>query len=231
MFICEFLSQSGTYHIRSGADNEDRIAIRSGGGLTTAVLCDGAGSFGAGACAAALISEMLASFLHTQFELLYGADGEESRMLLLERIERTLRAHARWTDTPVQELACTILAAAVHEDGRCLCLHLGDGIILQKNRCEARTSVVSCPMTGLVPHSTYLTMNCDLRSYLRMYRWQSRELESLLLLSDGAAEHLVRLQGGDGWVYNGGEPDIRDIRERLGKCSPQDDHSAVLIRR
>ena len=88
MFICEFLSQSGTYHIRSGADNEDRIAIRSGGGLTTAVLCDGAGSFGAGACAAALISEMLASFLHTQFELLYGADGEESRMLLLERIER-----------------------------------------------------------------------------------------------------------------------------------------------
>lgn len=231
MLKCESLSLPGTVHLRSGKENEDRIAVLSRKDLTAAVVCDGAGSFGAGAAAAELVSEMLAAYLIKRFDALCTADGEQARLVLLGRIEKTLRAYARRTGTPAQELACTILAAAVHEDGRCLCLHLGDGIILQKNRCEVRPSVVSCPMTGLVPHSTYLTMNCDLNSYLRLYRWQSEETGQLLLLSDGAAEHLVRLRGGDGWVYTDGEPDLCAIRRRLGKCTPRDDHSAVLLSR
>ena len=86
-------------------------------------------------------------------------------------------------------------------------------------------------MTGLAPHSTYLTMNCDLHRYLRVYRWESAALEQLLLLSDGAAEHLVRLQGGDGWVYSASAWDIHSIHTLLRTANPRDDHSVLLITR
>ena len=225
----DYLSFTGTDHLGLSRANEDRIRILTRNGLTAAAVCDGAGSFGAGAVAAELVSDALTALLHARFDALFAAPTDELRSILAETVEQTLLSHAVRTGTPARELACTILAAAVHEDGRCLCAHLGDGIILQKNKEDDRPSVVSCPMTGLAPHSTYLTMNCDLNRYLRLYRWETRSLERLLLFSDGAAEHLVRLQGGDGWVYTAGEPDIQAIRSRLHAAKPRDDHSVLLI--
>ena len=227
----DFLSFPGEDHLHMGRANEDRIRIESRDGLTAAVVCDGAGSFGSGAEAAELISNALAQLLHRRFEALYAQPGDQVRTLLVRTVERTLGRYSRSSGIAKEALACTILAAAVHEDGRCICIHLGDGIILQKDRDQDRTSVVSCPMTGLAPHSTYLTMNCELERYLRFYRWQASSLERLVLLSDGAAEHLVRLRGGDGWVYAAGEPEICSIRRRLYSVKPRDDHSAVVISR
>lgn len=227
--ICEYLTFPGSYHLHLGTANEDRVRVLSRDGLTAAAVCDGAGSFGSGAEAAELVADALTTLLHGDFDALFSAPGDRVRELLTGAVEQTLHGHSRRSGIPAKELACTILAAAVHEDGRCLCVHLGDGIILQKNKGDDCPSVVSCPMTGLAPHSTYLTMNCDMGRYLRLYRWESPDLERLLLLSDGAAEHLVRLRGGAGWVYTAGEPDIRSIRTRLHAAHPRDDHSALLI--
>ena len=211
MIVHDYFSFPGGVHMQSGADNEDRISVRTRNALTTAVLCDGAGSFGSGAEAAELTAGTLTRLLARRFDALFAADGDEARLEAIQAVERALRGHSRRTGTPVRELACTILAAAVHEDGRCICLHLGDGIILQKNGSDGDFSVVSSPMTGLAPHSTYLTMNCDLGRYLRLYRWECADLSRLMLLSDGAAEHLVRLRGGAGWVYTG----AADIRFKI----------------
>ena len=227
----DYLSFTGTDHLGLSRANEDRIRILTRNGLTAAAVCDGAGSFGAGAVAAELVSDALTALLHARFDALYAAPTDELRSILAETVEQTLLSHAVRTGTPARELACTILAAAVHEDGRCLCAHLGDGIILQKNTDDHSLSVVSCPMTGLAPHSTYLTMNCDLHRYLRVYRWESAALEQLLLLSDGAAEHLVRLQGGAGWVYSASAWDIHSIHTLLRTANPRDDHSVLLITR
>lgn len=229
--IHAYLSCPGSDHIHLGRANEDRIRILAGDGLTTAAVCDGAGSFGAGAEAAELVSDALTALVHREFDALFSQPAAQARSRLICAVEDLLRTHSRRCHIREQEFACTIVAAAVHEDGRCLCIHLGDGIILQKNEGESCPSVVSCPMTGLAPHSTYLTMNCDLGLYLRLYRWKSPELRQLLLLSDGAAEHLVRLRGGAGWVYTAGEPDIQAIRARLHAANPRDDHSALLISR
>lgn len=232
IFKLDYFSLPGGDHMRSGRDNEDRISVRTHRAVTAAVLCDGAGSFGSGAEAAELTADALTRLLIRRFDALYKAPGDEVRLSAIQTIERTLHNYSRRTGIPARELACTILAAAVHADGRCICLHLGDGIILQKNGADGDYSVVSSPMNGLAPHSTYLTMNCDLGRYLRLYRWETADLDRLMLLSDGAAEHLVRLSGGAGWVYTGSPGSgISALREGLIEKHPRDDCSTVLISR
>lgn len=227
----ECFSAPGSHHLDLAVPNEDRILVSCREDLTAAAVCDGAGSFGFGAQAAEVMCQTVTALLLAEFDAFYHASSQQMRERLATAAENALREYARCHRIREQELACTVLAAAVHADGRCLCVHLGDGIILQKNKDDHRLSVVSCPMTGLAPHSTYLTMNCDLLHYLRIYRWESASLEQLLLLSDGAAEHLVRLQGGAGWVYTAEGSDLRTIRTRLRTSNPRDDHSAVLLTR
>ena len=234
IFILHHASFSGTGcdHLHKGLANEDRISVQSRPGLTAAVICDGAGSFHSGAAAAELTAAFLSAFLLEHFEALYTQLGDRAQRTLAEAVEERLRAYEAHTGTAARELACTILAAAVHEDGRCICLHLGDGIILQQNTPDAVPSVVSSPMTGLAPHSTYLTMNCDLHRFLRFYRWECAHLSAIVLLSDGAAEHLVKLSGGAGWTYTApGGLSLPHIRAFLSKKHPRDDHSCALISR
>lgn len=228
----ELFSRPGSFHIQTGAPNEDRAAVVTRGGVTAAVVCDGAGSAPHGADAAALTARTLAPMLAKEFTALFEADGASFRLRILRAVEQALEQYSLRAGIEAGELACTILAAAVNDRGQCICLHLGDGILLQKRRQEDGPSVVSAPMTGLAPHSTYLTMNCDLSRFLRCYRWEDAHLEQLLLLTDGAAEHLTRLQGGKGWVYTGPLPmDLTAMLPHLTRMCPRDDHSAVLLTR
>lgn len=228
----DYFTGTGSDHRQRGAGNEDRICVRTRPGLTAAVICDGAGSFGSGAAAAELTASHLSVFLLEQFEDLYVGLADPVQRTVVQTVERCLAGYAQENGIESADLACTILAAAVHEDGRCICLHLGDGIILQQNAREDAPSVVSSPMTGLVPHSTYLTMNCDLHRYLRFYRWQCDDLTGIVLLSDGAAEHLVRLSGGSGWVCTTpAGMSAAQLCAVLSRRRPRDDHSCVVLTR
>lgn len=228
----DYFSRPGDLHLRSGKSNEDRISILECNRLTAIALCDGAGSSPSGAAAAELTARTLTGLLTERFQELYTADGDSARLIAVQAVEQCLRSHSLETGTPPEDLACTILAAAVDVEGRCICLHLGDGIILQRNSFDDGPSVVSCPMTGLAPHSTYLTMNCDMTRYLRYYRWQCPQLAQLMLLTDGAAEHLVCLHGGRGWVYTAQQSlDIPELLTHLIQRNPRDDYSTALISR
>lgn len=170
--------------------------------------------------------------LKEEFREFYFSDGAAARMRMVRMVTQRLAAYSRESGIPLQELACTILAAAMDEDGRCVCFHLGDGIILQKDRDDRELRVVSVPMNGLTETSTYLTMNCEMWRYLRYCRWQSDGIEQLLLLTDGAAEHLVRRQGGAGWKFRPDVPaDLECMRSHLRQSHPADDCTAALITR
>lgn len=225
-----FFTFTGQAHAAARQPGEDHAAAYDETALSVAVVCDGAGSAAAGGAAAALVSRFLARTLAEQFQEFYLCDGATARMRVTRQVTEKLQAHSRISGIPEQELACTILAAAMDKDGRCVCFHLGDGIILQKDRGREKLSVVSAPMNGLTSHSTYLTMNCEMWRYLRYYRWQSAETEQLLLLSDGAAEHLVRRQGGAGWTFN---PDLSTdpdcLQHYLHRQKPIDDYTMAQI--
>ena len=229
---CNFFSLPGSDHLHMNSENEDRLAVAVHDGVTAAVLCDGAGSARYGAAAAETTAQTLSGLLAREFSKLFEADGAGLRLRIIDTLEQALLRQSQHLGAPAEEFACTILAAAMDGQGRCICLHLGDGILLQQFPGQLRPTVVSPPMTGLAPHTTYLTMNCDLSRYLRFYRWQDRNLSSLLLLTDGASEHLSRLQGSLGWSYTGPVPlDLPAMRTHLIRQHPRDDHSALLLTR
>lgn len=225
-----FFTFPGRFHAAAQQPNEDHAAAYDENDLSVVIVCDGAGSAAAGGTAAALVSRLLARTLAEQFSSLYHCDGTTARMRITQLVTQALQAHSRLSGVPEQALACTILAAAMDREGRCVCFHLGDGIILQKDRGRDALSVVSVPMNGLTGRSTYLTMNCDMWRYLRYCRWQSAETQQLLLLSDGAAEHLVRRRGGDGWTFLPDLPTAPDqLQQYLQQKSPNDDYTMAQI--
>lgn len=225
-----FFTCPGQFHTAARMPGQDHAAAYDENDLSVVIVCDGAGSAAAGGTAAALVSRLLARILAEQFQEFYLCDGATARMRLTQLVNQTLQEHSRLSRIPEQELACTILAAAMDRSGRCVCFHLGDGIILQKDRSGGKLSVVSAPMNGLTGHSTYLTMNCDMWRYLRYYRWQSADTQQLLLLTDGAAEHLVQRSGGAGWTFR---PDLsadpEHLQRYLQEKEPEDDYTLAQI--
>lgn len=208
---------------------EDQGAWKSMADVSAAVLCDGAGSFSGGAAAARLTAGLLSEVLCSRFEELYCSDGGTARLTVSRMVTELLTEYSRSTGIPGRELACTILAAAMDSRGRAVCFHLGDGIILQRDRGEY--SPVTGPRRGAVPGSTYLTMNCCLWQHLRFCRWQSDTLERLLLMTDGAADHAAERQPG-GWCFRPDpETEPEELRRWLQRQKPRDDYSAAMLTR
>ncbi|MBQ2724543.1 MAG: protein phosphatase 2C domain-containing protein [Clostridia bacterium] len=186
MIYTSAVSLAGRYHAERGMNSQDRYSAVSGNDCSAAVLCDGAGSFAAGELAAELVSGTLAEFLCRSFEECFAEKQDVLLRRLVMIVEDTLNVCAREKGLDPGEMACTILAAVMHEDGRCLCLHLGDGMILRRRQHGNGLELVSRPANGIDSSSTYLTMNCSLFEHLRLFRWKQEDIEGIFLLTDGS---------------------------------------------
>lgn len=222
-----FFTCTGSRHRAEGRPCEDHGAAAVRGDVTAAVLCDGAGTKSGGAEAARVTAGLLAEVLCGRFEELYHSDSGTARLTVARLVTDALLAESRSAGIRKEELGCTILAAAMDSRGRAVCFHLGDGIILQRDR--GAYSVVTGPSRGKVPGSTYLTMNCDLWQHLRYCRWQSGSLERLLLMTDGAADHAAEHRPG-GWGFAlPAELDLEALGRHLDRLEPEDDYSAAML--
>ena len=223
-----YFSKTGKYHRQRQGCNEDRVVCFQREDLVGAVVCDGAGSCPSGGLAAQLVSEAVAKALSRNFAGWYDMDAQTLRRRLvrciLDRLEHCRGTHG----IPPKELACTLMAAVMDRQGRCLCVHLGDGIIL--TRRHDGFQVASAPENGLVPAATYLTMNCNMFRHLRLCRWQDPSVQALYLLTDGAANHLVH-RGGN-WQFKTEHLHSMEAMEKyLKQKEPWDDHSCAILRR
>lgn len=232
MIECITFSQPGAYHRERGQDNEDFVTTACTDSVAVCVLCDGAGGLKAGGIAAKLVSQSIADVLLRDFSELYASDGNCAGRKIVLQVYRSLTGYSLAAGIPASDLGCTILAAAMDREGRCISFHLGDGIILRHRQYQSHWQVVSAPRNGLWENSTYLTMNCDMLRQIHFCRWKDPQLHRLLLLTDGAAEHLTHRSGKDGWVLPH-PPDTapETLRRYLDKRSPMDDYSlGMLIR-
>lgn len=225
----EAFSRRGWYHRCNAMENQDSAVARNTGGISLAVLCDGAGSFSAGGIAAKIVAETVAEYLAREFRSLCGMDGAVARRQLVQKIWQALHRYSLDTGTPERELACTIVAAAMDKTGRGLCFHLGDGMALMVRRGSDSPELVSAPENGLSGSSaTYLTMNCDMFDRLRFSRWKAADVRGLCLLTDGAAAHLAK-KTPDGWVFRPFFWERRKLAAQLQAENPEDDYSFALI--
>lgn len=232
IFECLSFSETGHYHRMHGLPNEDYISIRRNDSLAVMVICDGAGGLGTGKVAAQLTAKQIAEELHSHFKEFYFSDSGSAKRRIEQLVHICLNKYAATANIVPSDLACTILTVALDREGRCVCFHLGDGIIFRKKKQNTEWDVVSSPRNGLIQNTTYLTMNCDIYKELQYYRWKDDELQSILMLTDGASEHLLKRSGQRGWEFSDVcETTIANMKKHLDSVEPQDDYSGGMISR
>lgn len=231
MESCSY-SCAGSFHTELNMPNEDYVVILEKENLVVSVITDGAGGKKAGKDAAQLIAPTLAEWIYTNFEALYYRNGDFVRGEAVWIINSCLKAYSQSHGYDETDLACTLMATAMDSEGRCLCLHMGDGIVLRRmagadiNRAE----IVSPPENGVTSQETYLTMNCNMWKHIRYCRWKDLKTECIISLTDGAQTHIAMLDNADGWSITLSCPfDSGKIINHLIHQQPVDDHSFTII--
>ena len=206
-------------------DNQDALFGIQGSSRMALGLCDGAGFTPYGKEAAQQAAPAVAELFYRRFWELMLADLDTVRGEVCSTVLPRLRSYAEQKQIPPGWMASTLLVAAMDKEGRYICAHLGDGAILEQAG-EERFRMVSNPSNGMLPNSTYLTMNVDMMQHLKITRSADPGRKKLLLVTDGA-DRLLR-------------PDSRSrqlpcpfsgaaIEAYLDAQRPSDDYSAIEI--
>ena len=226
---CSAFARTGYWHKENVIPCEDYYSIREEGELSILVICDGAGNNKGGRVAAKLVSEIVVNYLYENFERLYFMNSSDAKRRIAQKIDNCLEEYGKRERIRDKELACTVVAVAVDKDKRCICLHLGDGIILHYKQNQTVPKVISSPMNGLNDKFTFLTMNCDLNQYLQFYRWQENDSGTFLLMTDGAQEHFTKIQEVCRKSFSDGVKKLDELQSCLDNCFPMDDYSCGII--
>ena len=226
---CSAFARTGYCHKENVIPCEDYYSIIQEDGLWILAICDGAGNKTGGAAAAKLVSKVIVHYLYQNFETLYYINASDAKRRIVQKIDNCLREYAQTEGIIDKELACTIVAVAVDKEQRCICLHLGDGIVLHYKYNQIVPRTISSPMNGLNTKFTFLTMNCDLNQYLQFYRWKEKDSGTFLLMTDGAQEHFMKKQEVFTESFSDAVKKLDELQVYLDSCSPRDDYSCGII--
>ena len=220
-------SKPGQRHRDQNQESQDQIFGIRGSDRISVCVSDGASFTPYGREAAQKVATLAARLFYDRFWPLMLAKPDAVRRELCAAILPELQRYAKEKNIPPEWMAATLLVLAMDEQGRYLCVHLGDGAILEQPRdTPDRFRMLSAPSNGVLPHSTYLTMNADLMAHLKFSRSLEAMPQKLLILTDGADE-LLRTDSCQRTLpcrFSGPA-----IEQYLDALHPQDDYSAVEI--
>lgn len=225
-------SQAGTFHVERNMANEDCVVTLKSDNLAVSVITDGAGGKKAGKEAAQLLAPAFAEWIFNTFLELYYRKGDFVRGEAVRIINSCLKAYARSHGCEENDLACTLMASAMDSKGRCLCIHLGDGVMLRRMDGDEtdQAEVVSLPENGPTAQTTFLTMNCNMWQHIRYCRWKDPNTECIISLTDGAQAHVAKMDNTEGWSLAAScQLDAQHIIEYLINEQPSDDYSFAVI--
>ena len=220
-------TETGAGHRKNHHENQDRMLGISGEKGLVVCLCDGAGFSPYSAAAAQLVSQICTKRVYRELDRFFYLPDEQIKARLECMILRALSRYARQCSIPPEQLAATFLLAAVTPEGRYLVTHLGDGAAMLHTGAENCYQLLSPPSNGLSWNTTFLTMNCRMRQYMRVYRSMQCQPREILLVTDGA-DHLLRPAPAQRTLpcpFDG-----PSIHRYLMAKKPEDDYSGILIR-
>lgn len=221
-------TKTGRRHQVSAQENQDQLFGIRGRDRIAVCVSDGAGFSPYGREAAHLVATITARFLFDGFWQILLKKPDAVRKELCAALLPVLQEHAMQEHIPPEWMAATLVALATDEQGHYICLHLGDGAILEQRQKNDANSfqLVSAPSNGLRPNTTFLTMNSNLMYHLKISRSTTPAPKKLLLMTDGA-DRLLRP-----------DQDLRKLpcafsvseAERyLDQLHPQDDYTVAEI--
>lgn len=178
----------GRGHMRSQMPCQDKTMTAFENGVYVISLADGAGSaslshFGA-ACVVNSIADLLTSCFDEIFE---DQDGRAVKENILSRILEDLQKEADERGCKKNDLASTLLAAAVKDD-RFIIVHVGDGVVGCLD--GAQLKVASAPANGEHANETYFVTSSDAVNRLKLIKGEVQDKAGFVIMSDGTEQSL-----------------------------------------
>ena len=171
----------GQQHIQGGRPCDDAAFTASDRGCRAVAVCDGAGSRKYAREGARIASRISALYMSANFDELYSMPDGRCGAAVLYIVRRALSDEADKLGCAVRELGSTLMACAVHEDGRSLVIHIGDGEIDRLDE-DGVLSVLSSYDHDIAENVTELTTTAD--ASVREYK--SRKRCIYMMYTDGA---------------------------------------------
>ncbi len=179
---------TGCGHEWQGLPCQDRTAALSEGDCHVISLADGAGSARLSHEGAECVAQSMCRYLCREFDRLYETPHADSvRAEVMALLHRRLGALAVELDCSMQELASTLLVAAV-KGGRYILLHLGDGLIAFRR--YGRMLPASLPVNGEYANCTVFTTSTLSGRDMRLIKGELGDIEGFALMSDGSCASL-----------------------------------------
>ncbi|MBE6691281.1 MAG: protein phosphatase 2C domain-containing protein [Ruminococcaceae bacterium] len=199
----------GVDHIHAKVPCQDNVAAAAKNGVHAIALSDGGGSrkFShvgseyATRAACELLVERFEDY-YSRLERIDGGDPKADKLLLrlrLEILDTVLDAMRTQVDAErtLYDFGCTLQFAAV-KDGRYIAGHVGDGVIaaIYQRGLRRTVEVLSHPENAGAPNVTFFVTDHDAEAHLRLSHGECRQLEGILMMSDGPEEVLYSGAGG-----------------------------------
>ena len=197
------LAVQGVDHVHSSVPCQDSVANASGNGVHAIALSDGGGSRKFSHVGSAAATRAAAALMVEKFDDFYtrlGAisrDGEKAerrltrlRLEILDAVLSEMRREVT-AECTLYDMGCTLQFAAV-KDGRYIVGHVGDGVIaaLYQRGISRTVEVLSHPENAGAPNVTFFVTDHDAKEHLRLSFGECRQLEGILMMSDGPEEVL-----------------------------------------
>lgn len=199
----------GKDHIEAGVVCQDNVASACANGVYAIALSDGGGSRKLSQIGSEFSTRAATELLTLRFDDFYdrmerikagGSKASEQllglRLEILDYILNALRAQFT-AERTLADFGCTLQFAAV-KDGRYIAGHVGDGVMaaLYQRGLSRRVEVLSPPENGDGPNITFFITDHNAKDHLRLLHGECRQLEGILMMSDGPEEVLYDAASG-----------------------------------
>lgn len=203
------IAVQGKDHIAANVPCQDNVGFADLNGVHAIALSDGGGSRKFSQIGSEYSTRAVCELLVRKFDDFYARMDQIDRghpkaekMLLRLRLEiidavlAALRTQVT-AERALPDFGCTLQFAAV-KDGRYIVGHVGDGVIaaLYQHGLNRHVEVLSHPENGEGPNITFFVTDHDAKDHLRLSHGECRQLEGILMMSDGPEEVLYSGAGG-----------------------------------
>ena len=213
----------GVSHISKRVPCQDYTATYTQGDITTAVLCDGAGSAKYAEEGAELIAEGMARILTEHCDELFEGTNGQIADILFPSVQVIIRAEVEKTGDgrTVADYNATFLSVTIKGD-KAVIIHVGDGIVI--SRTENGLKALSRPENGEMSNETFFVTNPASEGYMDVARKK---------LPDGPFAFVLMSDGSERSFYSRGQDKLLslDLLNELIDCTvdlPQEVADKVL---
>lgn len=192
------LCYAGTSHAAAGTPCQDAWQSESRSGVTACAVSDGAGSAPLSQHGSRLLADTACGWLCDRFEDLFAGDDIAVCKAFFDHARPRFAALATEQGQPERAFAATLLCLALHDDGRWLSLHLGDGLLLA--RAGENLFPLSLPENAEFINETWFFTTLGAPRHTRIRKgngfFMGHRADGFILCTDGVENALANIRTG-----------------------------------